>query len=124
VIRGGYGRIYGRLNGVGLVLGPLLSPGLIQAVGCSFVLMDGTCGASGTAVNASNAFRIGTDGTTAPIPPASATLPQPFYPGVNGSEALTASPTDPKFRPNSADSFDLTIQHQFFPQDLGGIWRH
>jgi hypothetical protein len=129
VIRGGYGRIYGRLNGVGLVLGPLLSPGLIQAVGCSFVLMDGTCGASGTAVNASNAFRIGTDGTTAPIPPASATLPQPFYPGVNGSEALTASPTDPKFRPNSADSFDLTIQHQFSRKisvEFGGIsrWIH
>ncbi len=129
VIRGGYGRIYGRLNGVGLVLGPLLSPGLIQPVGCSFVLSNGTCGASGTAVNASNAFRIGTDGTTAPIPPAGATLPQPFYPGVNGSEALTASPTDPKFRPNSVDSFDLTIQHQFSRKislEVGGIsrWIH
>ena len=37
VIRGGYGRIYGRLNGVNLVLGPLLSPGLIQPVSCGFV---------------------------------------------------------------------------------------
>ena len=129
VIRGGYGRIYGRLNGVGLVLGPLLSPGLIQPVGCSFVLSNGTCGASGTAVNVSNAFRIGTDGTTAPIPLAGPTLPQPFYPGVNGSEALTASPTDPKFRPNSVDSFDLTIQHQFSRKvsvEFGGIsrWVH
>ncbi len=136
VIRGGYGRIYGRLNGVGLVLGPLLSPGLIQAVGCSYVLKpdtqnpNGSCGASGTLVNASNAFRIGTDGTTAPIPPASTTLPQPFYPGIGGnSEALTASPTDPKFRPNSVDSFDLTIQHQFSRKisvEFGGIsrWVH
>ncbi len=127
VIRGGYGRIYGRLNGVGLVLGPLLSPGLIQAVGCNFVLSNGTCGTGG--VDATNAFRIGTDGTTAPIPAAGATLPQPFFPGVNGSEALTASPTDPKFRPNSVDSFDITIQHQFSRKvsvEFGGIsrWIH
>ena len=32
VIRGGYGRIYGRLNGVDLVLVPLLGTGLIQPV--------------------------------------------------------------------------------------------
>jgi len=34
VIRGGYGRIYGRLNGVDLVLVPLLGTGLIQPVQC------------------------------------------------------------------------------------------
>jgi len=132
VIRGGYGRIYGRLNGVGLVLGPLLSPGLIQAVGCSNLFITPPspgqpCPA--TSPNVSNAFRIGTDGTTAFIPSASATLPQPFYPGVNGSEALTASPTDPKFRPNSVDSFDLTIQHQLSRKisvEFGGLsrWVH
>ncbi|SPF42845.1 Cna B domain-containing protein [Candidatus Sulfotelmatobacter kueseliae] len=132
VFRGGYGRIYGRLNGVGLVLGPLLSPGLIQPVSCSFVLStpppDGSCASSG--LTATNAFRIGTDGTSAYIPPASQTLPQPFDPGVNGnSPAATASPTDPKFRPNSADSFDFTIQHQFSSKislELGGIsrWIH
>jgi len=129
VIRGGYGRIYGRLNGVGLVLGPLLSPGLIQPVKCVFVFSNGTCGTSGS-INASNAFRIGTDGTTAPLPAASNTLPQPFFPGVGGnSEAATASPTDPKFRPNSVDSFDFTIQHQFSRKvslEVGGIsrWIH
>src|ERR1019366_3276177 len=89
---------------------------------------NGTCGTTGP--NVSTAFRIGTDGTTAPIPPASTTLPQPFYPGVGGnSAALTASPTDPKFRPNSVDSFDLTIQHQFSRKisvEFGGIsrWVH
>jgi carboxypeptidase family protein len=112
VIRGGYGRIYGRLNGVGLVLGPLLSPGLIQPVNCVFVLTTG-CATSGT-VDATNAFRIGTNGNIAPLPPASPTLPQPFFPGVNNNaQAATASPTDPHFRPNSVDSFDLSIQHQF-----------
>ncbi|HEV7217799.1 MAG TPA: hypothetical protein VGN39_02910, partial [Terriglobales bacterium] len=129
VIRGGYGRIYGRLNGVGLVLGPLLSPGLIQPVNCVFVFKNGTCGTSGP-IDATTAFRIGTDGKTAPIPSASSTLPQPFFPGVGGnSEAATASPTDPKFRPNSVDSFDLTVQHQFsrnISMEVGGIsrWVH
>jgi len=129
VIRGGYGRIYGRLNGVGLVLGPLLSPGLIQPVNCVFVFSNGTCGTGGT-LDATNAFRIGTDGKTAPIPSASQTLPQPFFPGVGAnSPAATASPTDPKFRPNSVDSFDLTVQHQFsrnISMEVGGIsrWVH
>ncbi len=44
-------------------------------------------------------------------------------------QAATASPTDPKFRPNSVDSFDLTVQHQFSNKisvELGGIsrWIH
>jgi len=129
VIRGGYGRIYGRVNGVGLVLGPLLSPGLIQPVKCVFVFSNGTCGTGGT-VDATNAFRIGTNGTTAPLPSATQTLPQPFFPGIGGNvAAATASPTDPKFRPNSVDSFDLTIQHQFSHKvsvEVGGIsrWIH
>ncbi|HKW17117.1 MAG TPA: carboxypeptidase-like regulatory domain-containing protein [Terriglobales bacterium] len=141
VFRGGYGRIYGRNNGVNLVLGPLLAPGLIQAVGCSTVEATnpgvagsgGTCLSNGT-LNASNAFRIGTDGNTAPLFPAasppSANLPQPFYPGIGGNtESLTASYTDPHLRPNSEDSFDLTIQHQFSSKlsvEVGGIshWIH
>ena len=44
VVRGGYGRIYGRLNGVDLVLVPLLGVGLIQAVHCRQTFMNGTCG--------------------------------------------------------------------------------
>ncbi|HTZ83787.1 MAG TPA: carboxypeptidase regulatory-like domain-containing protein, partial [Candidatus Acidoferrales bacterium] len=35
VVRGGYGRIYGRLNGVDLVLVPLLGTGLMQPVQCT-----------------------------------------------------------------------------------------
>jgi len=121
VFRGGYGRIYGRVNGVALVLTPLLSPGLLQAVNCTTVAANnpsvpgsgGFCGIPAAGLTVANAFRIGTDGTTAPIPAASATLPQPFYPGINGNaEAATAAPIDPHFRPDSVDSFDFTIQHQ------------
>ncbi len=41
VIRGGYGRVYGRLNGVDLVLVPLLGVGLIQPVQCTQALATG-----------------------------------------------------------------------------------
>ena len=41
VLRGGYGRTYGRLNGVDLVLVPLLGTGLIQPVQCFNALSNG-----------------------------------------------------------------------------------
>ena len=134
VVRGGYGRIYGRVNGVNLVLTPLLSPGLIQPVICTGVLnytitpgdMMPSCNPTVTP-NVDTAFRIGTDGTTAPLPAATPTLPQPYYPGINGNtEGATASPLDPNFKPNSVDSFDITIQHQFTSKmsvEVGSISR-
>jgi hypothetical protein len=110
VIRGGYGRVYGRLNGVGLVLTPLLGPGLIQAVQCRMALSNGTCGS----VNPTDttAFRIGVDGNTAPLAAAAPTLPQPLYPGYNGAATATSATLDPSFRPNVADTFNLTFQRQ------------
>jgi len=110
VIRGGYSRIYGRLNGVDLVLVPLLGTGLIQAVQCRQNLMTGVCGPTNPTV--ANAFRIGTDGNNAPIPAAAATLPQPTIPGVNSVAAGAGEALDPHFRPNVVDSFDFTIQRQ------------
>ena len=90
VIRGGYGRIYGRLNGVNLLLVPLLPPGLLQAVSCVGVSRTGDClGANG--VDPSTAFRIGTDGNNAPLPQVSATLPQPFFPASTAPRAPAMS---------------------------------
>jgi len=110
VIRGGYNRIYGRLNGVDLVLVPLLGTGLMQAVTCAKPTTTGVCGTSATPVNA---FRIGTDGTSAPLPAAAATLPQPDFPGLNAVPAGAGEALDPNFRPPSVDAVDLTIQRQF-----------
>ena len=117
VIRGGYGRIYGRLNGVDLVLVPLLGTGLIQPVQCigaqspAGAVANGPCPGA-TVANPTNAFRIGVDGLTAPLPPATPTLPQPLLPGINGIAAGAGEALDPHFRPNVVDSFDLTIQRQ------------
>jgi hypothetical protein len=132
VIRGGYNRIYGRLNGVDLVLVPLLGTGLIQPVQCIGALNPAAAAIAGSpcagaaGANPANAFRIGTDGLTAPIPPAAPTLPQPLYPGVNGIAAGAGEALDPNFRPNVIDSFDLTIQRQFkreFLLEVGYIGR-
>jgi len=117
VIRGGYSRVYGRLNGVDLVLVPLLGTGLIQAVQCRNVIKPtpgnptGSCDAS-IVPTPLNAFRVGTDGLVAPLPAASPTLPQPTFPGVNDVSAAAGEALDVHFRPNVVDSFDLTVQRQ------------
>ena len=115
VIRGGYSRMYGRLNGVDLVLVPLLGTGLIQPVQCVQPTSTGACGGAGSTPQ--TAFRIGAtsagfDGLTAPIPAADPTLPQPDYPGINAVGAGAGEVLDPKFRPNHSDTFDFTIQRQ------------
>ncbi len=110
VIRGGYARIYGRSNGVDLVLVPLLGPGLLQAVSCN-PLANGTCAASTAGLTPTTAFRIGTDGNVAPLPAVSQTLPQPYFPGVGGNaQASDGSQLDPNFKPNHSDEFSFTIQ--------------
>jgi hypothetical protein len=116
VIRGGYGRLYGRLNGVDLVLSPLLGIGLIQAVQCRQNFMSGACGP--TNPTASNAFRIGIDGNSAPLPAATPTLPQPVFPGYNSIAGSASEATDPHFRPNVIDSLDFTVQRQIGQKSL------
>ncbi len=113
VIRGGYSRIYGRLNGVDLVLIPLLGTGLAQAVSCIGATSSGVCaGAAGA--NPATAFRIGTDGLTAPLPAVSQTLPQPYFPGVGGNApAGDGSALDPNFKPDRSDQFMFSIQRAF-----------
>jgi hypothetical protein len=60
-----------------------------------------------------SAFRIGTDGNTPPLPSVSTTLPQPYYPGVNGNAAAGAGEVlDPNFRPSKSDEIDFTIQRE------------
>jgi hypothetical protein len=134
VIRVGYGRIYGRINGVNQVLVPLLGPGLLQGVICNGAVAPslapagtapGTCLGTGQATPA-NAFRIGVDGLTAPLPAASPTLAQPFFPGGTNPNAGDATALDPNYRPNRTDNLSISFQRQVSTKstlELGYIGR-
>jgi hypothetical protein len=132
VVRGGYGILYGRLNGVGLVLLPLLGTGLIQAVQCISPLNDGVTCAGSSGSTLANSFRIGPTaqgfgGLVAPLPAASPTLPQPYYPGISGIAAGAGSATDLNLRPSMNQQYDLTIQRQINNKssvEVGYIGRH
>src|SRR6476469_1451345 len=90
VFRGGYGRIYARMNGINLVQVPLQGTGIGQPVSCIGASITGQClGAAG--VDPTTAFRIGIDGNTAPLPAVTQNFPQPFYPGINGNAAAGVS---------------------------------
>jgi hypothetical protein len=94
----------------------------LQAVSCVGVTIQGVCAGAGGA-NPTTAFRIGTDGLSPTIPGATATLPQPFYPGItqNGvlnSAAADGSQLDPKLKPNHSDEFNFSIQRALTPKML------
>ncbi len=111
VIRGGYSRIWGRINGVNQVLVPMLAPGMLQAVVCNGAAFGGQCLGSGQATPA-NAFRIGVDGMTAPLPSASQTFAQPFVPGGTNPNAGDVTVIDPKYRQSRTENFSLSIERQ------------
>src|SRR5215467_1845240 len=116
VIRGGYSRIYGRLNGVPLVLAPLLGTGLLQPVSCIGASRTGQCLGNG-GVDPTTAFRIGADGMTAPLPAVSQNLPQPYLPGANGNAAAgDGSQLDPHLKPSHSDEFNFTVQRSLSPK--------
>jgi hypothetical protein len=125
VIRAGYGRLFGRLNGVNQLLVPLLPPGLLQATTCPGPSRAGLCTGNG-GVDPSSVFRIGPDGLVAPLPTASATLPQPFLPGVQGATAADVTALDPKYRPERTDNLTVSVQRQLsksFSMEVGYIGR-
>jgi len=126
VIRGGYSRIYGRLNGVKLIMSLVNNPGIGQPINCLGASRDGKClGTNGT--DPTTAFRIGTDGMTAPMPTLTPTLPQPYFPGV-GANPMSGDGAgiDPGFKPNRSDQFTFSIQRAFgkrFTAEAGYIGR-
>jgi hypothetical protein len=121
VIRGGYARIFGRINGVDPILVPMLTPGLMQPATCGGPNINGGCGGDPTTV-----VRVGVpngtfDGFNAPLPKPSAFLPQPWYPGANGVAVGSAETFDPNFHPNRSDEFTVSVQHQFGPKILAEV---
>ena len=113
VIRAGYGRIFGRLNGVNLLLVPLLPPGLLQAVSCAGPSKNGSSCLLSNGVDPSTVFRVGVDGNSVQLPVVSQTLSQPYLPGVNGNAgASDVNWLDPHYRPERTDNLSVTVQRQ------------
>ncbi len=115
MLRVGYGRLFGRLNGVNQLLVPLLPPGLLQAVSCTGVsrVTGGNQCLGNNGVDPTSAFRIGTDGLSAPLPSVSPTLSQPYIPGLNGNAgASDVTALDPKYRPERTDNLTVSLQRQ------------
>ncbi len=85
-------------------------------------LSNGACGATR---RPSNAFRVGV-GRSGRLHcrPATPTLPQPLYPGVNGVAAGAGEALDPNFRPNHVDTFTLTFARQLNNKLKHGDWLH
>ncbi|SPF38736.1 Cna B domain protein [Candidatus Sulfopaludibacter sp. SbA4] len=113
VFRGGYSRIYGRTQGIRMAGVPANGVGIGQVIQCIGASKTGQCLGQG-GVDPTNAFRIGTDGLTAPTLPVTQTLPQPYFPGVNGSaSAGDGALLDPNFRQDRSDEVNFTIQRSF-----------
>lgn len=114
VLRGGYARVYDRINGVGIVMIPALGVGFGNNLRCAGPHNTGTTIACGTS-DPTNAFRIGTDGTQIPLP-SLATIPsgQPLIPGFlpasNSPYESLDFRIDPKRKVGYANTFDLTYQ--------------
>jgi len=117
VFRGGYARMFDRLNGVHKAINPLQGLGFGQALQCLGPSYDGQCrGSSGT--DPTTGFRIGIDGSSVPIPALSATTEVPLKPGApalkgaNQPFAQTTYQIDPGYLPGKSNQWNFTIQRE------------
>src|SRR5207249_613284 len=122
VLRGGYARVYDRINGVGIVMIPALGVGFGNNLRCAGPQVNAGVVSCGTS-DPTNAFRIGTDGTTVPMPPlASIPSGQPLIPGFLPASNSPFETLDfrinPKRKIGYADTFDLTYQRQLSSNTL------
>jgi hypothetical protein len=110
VLRGGYSRFFDRLNGVFIAINGLQVAGFANTDECIAPSTNGQClGFSGT--DATNAFRVGVDGSTAPLPVFPATATAPILAGLNGNPNVSSSnQLDPTWEPGINNEWDLTLQ--------------
>ena len=108
VLRGGYSVSYDRVNGVGIVMIPILGVGYGITTTCRAPNTANVC--AGT-TDPSSAFRIGVDGSSvnlAPLP--TATLP--IQPAINSPFEFLSFQIDPKRKVGSSQTWDVTFQRE------------
>jgi hypothetical protein len=117
VVRAGFARLYDRLNGVQKVIDPQQVLGFTQTLLCLGPSVNGQCtGSSG--ISPLNGFRVGTDGSTIPLPSYLVNQPIPVIPGsssipgANQALANASTQLSPIFRPATNNSYNLTIQRE------------
>lgn len=110
VIRAGYSIMYDRTTAVNQVLSPLLTGGLADIDSCGGPISNGEGGATCTngATDPTSAFRLGFDGNSVPVPPATAQA-IPFIPG-NHFGLFLSGPFDPYAVPAHAHNVSFSIQ--------------
>jgi hypothetical protein len=132
VIRGGYGQLFDRLNGVQKVGNQFQAFGFQQTLTCLGPSRTGQCLGS-LASDPLSGFRIGVDGSTVPLPALTATATAPLipgaagFPGANQPIANTTFQIDPTYKPGRNHEWDLTIQREMPGKSLlevGYIGRH
>ena len=117
VLRGGYARLYDRLNGVQKVINPLQALGFGQTLTCLGPSSTGQCRGS-AGVDPATAFRPGVDGAAVPIPPLSQSAPVPLIPGntgvagVNQPFTSTTYNISPSYEPSPNNSWNATLQRE------------
>ncbi|MGH9841417.1 MAG: hypothetical protein ACREEM_21910, partial [Blastocatellia bacterium] len=114
VLRAGYSLAYDRVNGVGIVMIPILGIGYGQLAACRGPNSAGVC--TSAATDPSNAFRIGVDGSSIPIIPA-ATPTLPIVPGKKDPFEQLSFQIDARRKVGRNHSMDFTIQREL-PKNL------
>jgi hypothetical protein len=126
VIRGGYSILWNRTNGVAEALIPLLGDGLASAQLCNGPTFNGTTTAtcSGAKTTELTGFRLGVDGSTAPIPGVT-NAPIPLIPPA--PFGAHSNVLDPALKTPYSHNVTLDIQRAFAHNmllDIGFIGRY
>ena len=113
VLRGGYSRMYARMNGINLVQVPLQGPELASRYRASAPAGRASVWVRPASIRRT-AFRIGVDGLTAPLPAVSQISFRSRFSRVSTANAAAGVSwvLDPNLRPPSTDQFDFTIQRE------------
>lgn len=115
VVRGGYSIVYERIDDIDEVSLVLTTGGLLDVSPCGGpVLSSGSVVCTNGPTNPTNAFRIGVDGNSVPVPsPTAQSIP--YVPSGTATQPFglfMQSGWDPFLVPGHDHSFDFTIQRQ------------